>query len=224
MRQYLSAFPLLFVLAAKPVVGADLIQDGQLETSLLAQQCLPDIRGRASVISGDTLWLPEHRLQVRLAGIDACPLAQWAFDPARRSDAAGLAPVPCGPLARGWLKRQIGSAVISCRSVLRHPVRGLTARCSARGRDLSLAMLKAGWARTEGQPDPQYLAAERYARSVRYGIWGTYVLDMDEWRASAVDRTLTRRPAADLNLLAERKEEFTPPFADWRNRPPRTDR
>ena len=51
-----------------------------------------------------------------------------------------------------------------------------------------------------------------------------YVLDMDEWRRKAVDTTLSRRPIADFNLLAERESEISPPFADARNKLKRTDR
>ncbi|TIT80486.1 MAG: CHAD domain-containing protein, partial [Mesorhizobium sp.] len=43
-------------------------------------------------------------------------------------------------------------------------------------------------------------------------------------RRKAVDKTLERRPIADFNLLAERESEISPPFADARKRPLRTDR
>jgi hypothetical protein len=60
--------------------------------------------------------------------------------------------------------------------------------------------------------------------SARSGIWATYVLDMDEWRRKAVDRTLSRQPISDFNLLAERESEISPPFDDARKRPKRVDR
>lgn len=60
--------------------------------------------------------------------------------------------------------------------------------------------------------------------SARYGMWATYLLDMDEWRAEAVDRTLQRRPIADFNLLAQRQREISPPFIDVRKRPALADR
>jgi hypothetical protein len=60
--------------------------------------------------------------------------------------------------------------------------------------------------------------------SARYGIWETYVLDMDEWRRKAMDRKLSRRPISDFNLLAERESEISPPFDDARKRPRRTGR
>lgn len=38
-----------------------------------------------------------------------------------------------------------------------------------------------------------------------YGMWATYVLDMNEWSRKAVDKTLGRQPIADFNLLVERE-------------------
>jgi len=179
------------------------------------------IKGRALTMTGDTLWFPEPGLKVRLAGIRACALPHWAFDPSKERG-LHLAPVPCGPFARAWLKRAIGGAVVSCRVM--SPV-DLAARCVVEGRDLGLEMLRVGWALVaDGEADAGYVAGERYARSARYGLWGTYVLDPDEWQMRAVDRTLARRPAADQNLLKDRQSEITPPFADWRNRPVRRDR
>jgi hypothetical protein len=58
--------------------------------------------------------------------------------------------------------------------------------------------------------------------SARYGMWATYVLDMDEWRRKAVDKSTSRRPIADFNLLAERESEISPPFEDARSRPRQT--
>jgi hypothetical protein len=97
-------------------------------------------------------------------------------------------------------------------------------RCSVRGRDLALEMLRVGWARTISPAPAEYLTWQNYAMSARYGIWATYVLDMHEWRAKAIDRTLSRQPIADFNLLAEREREISPPFEDARKRPKRTDR
>lgn len=86
-------------------------------------------------------------------------------------------------------------------------------------------MLRVGLARSvRDEAPPAYMAIERYAKSARFGIWGTYVLDFDEWNSKAVDKTLGRQPLADRNLLPERTLEFTPPFDDWRHHPSRIDR
>ena len=87
---------------------------------------------------------------------------------------------------------------------------------------LAGCMLALGFMMSPAPAD--YLTWQTYAMSARHGMWATYVLDMDEWRAKAVDRTLARRPIADFNLLAERDSEISPPFEDARNRPGRTNR
>lgn len=182
------------------------------------------IAGRASVIDGRTLWFPHRGLMVRLASIDACALPQWSYDPRRHGDGMIPKPVPCGPLAKAWLKRSVSNAPVKCTVVTHEGGGALLGRCTARGRDLAREMLRVGWARTISPAPADYLTWQTYAMSARHGMWATYVLDMDEWRAKAVDRTAARRPIADFNLLAERDSEISPPFEDARNRPRRTDR
>ena len=100
----------------------------------------------------------------------------------------------------------------------------LLGHCSVRGGDLALELLRVGWARVNSPAPTEYLTWQNYAMSARHGMWATYVLDMPEWRRKAVDRTLTRSPIADFNLLTERESEISPPFEDARRRPKRTDR
>jgi endonuclease YncB( thermonuclease family) len=182
------------------------------------------ISGRASVIDGRTLWFPMGRHKVRLASIDTCELPQWSYDPRRHGEGAIPKPVPCGPLAKAWLKRTVGSEKVTC-IVRTHDADGaLLGRCTVRGRDLALEMLRVGWARVTSPAPAEYLTWQTYALSARHGMWATYVLDMPEWRRKAVDRTLARQPIADFNLLAERESEISPPSEDARRRPKRTDR
>lgn len=184
------------------------------------------IAGAATVIDGHTLWFPRKAVMVRLAGIDGCELAQWSFDPTAYGFRAGLKPIPCGALAKAWLKRAVGRGQVIC--AIAPPPAGAdapTGVCNVAGQDLALYMLRSGWARlTASARRPGYLAAQARARAARYGMWATYVLDAGEWRHKAVDKTLSRLPVADLNLLAERQSEISPPFDDARNFPARTDR
>lgn len=182
------------------------------------------IAGRASVIDGRTLWFPHRGLMVQFASIDACELPQWSYDPRRHGAGMLPKPVPCGPLAKAWLKRSVGSAPVKCTVLTNDGSGTLLGRCTARGRDLAQEMLRVGWARTMSPAPADYLTWQNYAMSARHGMWATYVLDMEEWRAKAVDRTAARRPIADFNLLAARDSEISPPFLDARNRPRRTDR
>ncbi len=223
-----SMLALLMTALPYPARAADLLHDRG--TSTADAELIPDgtgtlkISGRTSVIDGRTLWFPIGAHRVRLASIDSCELPQWSYDPLRHGDSAIPKPVPCGPLAKAWLKRTVGSAHVTC-TVQAPDIDGaLLGRCSVRGRDLALEMLRVGWAKTMSPAPAEYVTWQQYAMSARHGMWATYVLDMPEWRAKAVDRTLSRRPIADFNLLAERESEISPPFKDARKRPRRTDR
>lgn len=208
--------------------AADLLQGGRELSvgigSVPYRGHVTEISGRATIVDGHTLWFPQNGLEVRLASIDTCELPQWSFDARRHGENAILKPVPCGPLAKAWLKRSVGHARVNC-VVQGHDGDGVPrGRCTVNGRDLALEMVLVGWARATGQAPAHYLAWQKHAMSARYGMWATYVLDMDEWRAKAADRTLSRQPIADFNLLAERGLEISPPFEDARRHPRRTDR
>lgn len=185
-------------------------------------------RGRVTVMDGRTLWFPEHAVKVRLLDIDACELPQWAFDPKwnERDRIKAPPPMPCGPLAKAWLKRIVEASVVQCKVATLDSHGIPLARCTVKGKDLASEMLRVGWARVASPypVDQAYLARQRHAMAARYGMWGTYVLDMDEWRRKAVDTTLSRQPIADFNLLRERESEISPPFDDARKKPKRMDR
>lgn len=223
-----SVAVLLMTALLYPVQSADIPSDqrGSSAESISLAGASPATRisGRTFVIDGRTLLFPTGQHKVRLASIDACELPQWAYDPRRHGDSTIPKPVPCGPLAKAWLKRAIGSAPVTCIVQVNVAEDAFVGECSVRGRDLALEMLRVGWARVTSRAPAEYLTWQNYAMSARHGMWATYVLDMPEWRRKAVDRTLARRPIADFNLLAERESEISPPFEDARRRLKRTDR
>ncbi len=219
------------VLAAivQPATAADLVKNPvstSRQPTLSPVYQYPVHKGRVAIMDGRTLWYPQYAQRVRLADIDACELPQWALDPkwVDRERQKGPSPVPCGPLAKAWLKRTVGNRPVDC-SVVAYGNGGIPqAHCTTRGRDLAAEMLRVGWARVASPANSQYLAYQNHAMAARYGMWSTYVLDINEWRRKAVDKTLDRRPIADFNLLAERESEISPPFIDARKKPKRTDR
>jgi endonuclease YncB( thermonuclease family) len=226
MRQTVSSLLLLSIaLGSSPtLLSAADFSDGRAQEGkvFFAHRAIAQVKGRATALDGRTLWFAQAALKVALAGIDSCELPQWSFDP-YVSSISRLRPVPCGPFAKAWLKRTIGNQIVDCRIEVEAPLAEY--RCLVEGRDIGREMLRVGWAKTSSTArDPAYASAERCAMAARYGMWATYVLDMDEWRAKAIDRTADRRPIADLNLLKERRSEISPPFADARRLPPRTDR
>lgn len=219
---------LIVACVPSPSFSADIARGSSADLPLgrLSRSIAERVAGRVAVIDGRTLWFPRSARTVRLEGIDTCELPQWAFDPERHGDSLVLKPVPCGSLSKAWLNRLIGDGQVICRISSYATDGALIGRCTAGGRDLAVDMLRVGWARTDGASSAgsEYLRWQRCAMSARYGMWATYVVDPDEWRAKAVDRTLARKPIADFNLLAERKHEISPPFLDARKRPARSGR
>ncbi|MDP9810486.1 endonuclease YncB(thermonuclease family) [Rhizobium tibeticum] len=171
MRRPVAVAALLLISVTYPGKSADLVESSRANEAFSATRDVPPITGRASVISGDTLWFPQLGVKVRRDSIDACPLPQWAFDPTASGRMHLPVPIPCGALAKAWLKRMVGNSVVICAPSRYLAAGEQTARCEARGRDLALEMLRVGWARTLVPTDPEYSAAERYARSGRYGLW-----------------------------------------------------
>ncbi|UXN59011.1 thermonuclease family protein [Phyllobacterium zundukense] len=218
----------ILALALALIFGSGNGRSADLPTGLVQIQTvgLYKITGRVAVVDGRTLWFVNRRILVRLNQIDSCELPQWGFDPEPNDNSRFLSPVPCGALAKAWLKRSIGSSAVTCRIVPVPDPNDLSGICHAGDMDLADEMLRVGLARlTPAFPsNPRYFATQRRAIGARYGMWATYVLDMTEWRQKAVDRTLGRKPLADTNLLSERQSEITPPFADARRQPSRRDR
>lgn len=127
----------------------------------------PVYNGRVAVMDGRTLWYPQYAQRVRLVEIDACELPQWAIDPkwVDRQRQKAPSPVPCGPLAKAWLKRTIGSKPVEC-TVLAYGNDGVPqARCTSAGRDIAVEMLRVGWARVASpySYNSQYLAYQQHA-------------------------------------------------------------
>ena len=216
-----------FFVSQSSGLAGDLLLRSSLEEQLPKGAIGPmrSFSGRASVIDGRTLWFPKLGLRLTLAGLDTCELPQWAFDPTGAvSKDRRLKPVACGALAKAWLKRVLRDGHVKCR--VEDASLPLAGWCSVNGRDLGLELIMVGWARLtkDAMSTNPYRTAEIRAVAARYGVWGTYVLDMNEWRARAVDRTPGRRPIADYNLMRGRRLEISPPFSDARQLPKRLDR
>ena len=123
-------------------------------------------------------------------------------------------------------KRIVGDGAVVCKLRDRGAGQISAGVCRTGSNDIALKMLQVGMAKLVDplSANERYRKAQHNAYSARYGLWATYVLDMPEWRRSAVDRTTGRRPQADFNLLAGRQHEISPPFLDARRQPARTDR
>lgn len=181
---------------------------------------LPIFAGRVQILDGRTLRFPRENVTVKLMDIDTCELPQWTYDGKVRK------PVPCGGFAKAWLKRTIGNEPVICEIATYSRNNTPMAYCFQGKHDVGLEMLRVGWARvsTPHAQNPNYIKFQERAIDARYGMWKDYILDMNVWRKKAVDKTVSRQPIADYNLLVSRKGVIGPAIADLRNKPKRRNR
>jgi len=134
-----------------------------------------ELAGRAMVISADTIEVAGSR--VRLHGIDAPGRAQTC----RRDDGTW----DCGQQAALALQRKIGDRPVRC--TLRDRVTSgiIIASCLVDGEDLSLWLLRNGWAIAEVYYSYEHTRAELLAKTERRGIWADGFVRSWNWPRGA---------------------------------------
>ena len=131
------------------------------------------IEGRARVVDGDSLEIGASR--IRLFGIDAPEGRQDCRD-------AQSKPYACGTAARRALAELIGGRDVTCTPVGSSHDRSV-AVCTADGRDLSDAQVRAGHALELRQHSKgRYAAAQREARDGKRGLWAGSFDQPGDWR------------------------------------------
>jgi endonuclease YncB( thermonuclease family) len=151
---------LLFVL---PIVLAGCVSAAAAET----------IRGRASVIDGDTLEIAGKK--IRYHGIDAPESSQTC------KDRLGIA-YRCGQRAALALADKIGSAPVSCEARDTDRYGRIVAVCSQRGIDLNAWMVEQGHALAYRQYSTDYVPQEEAARAAKRGLWSGSFTPPSEYR------------------------------------------
>jgi endonuclease YncB( thermonuclease family) len=132
------------------------------------------LSGVAHVIDGDSLTIGGAR--IRLFGIDA-PEGRQHCRNARGEDYA------CGREAARTLERLIGGRAVTCTAVDHDQYERDVATCTVDGRDLSDAMVRAGFARDYTRHSSgRYASAEREAREARRGLWSGEFEAPEQWR------------------------------------------
>jgi endonuclease YncB( thermonuclease family) len=201
MRSMVLTIGGIATLFSAAAFSADLVVgDYDVISDSAHQPSYPVYEGRVAVIDGRTLWFPEYAVKVQLMDLDACDLPQWSFDKQTHR------PVPCGGFAKAWLKRFVGSARIDCFVAAVASDGTPLAYCYRGERDVGLQLIAKGWARV-ATPDaqcPRYLQYQEVAVRANYGMWKHRFLDMREWRTHSGDKTLSRQPIADYQLLARK--------------------
>lgn len=135
----------------------------------------PDrVRGRATVLSGDTMVVQGQRLT--LHGIDAPDQGQTCDWPNKRID--------CGRIATTALLDLIAPVEVDCRRLATRADGSWTATCTAEGFDVGRNMVYTGWAVVMPDDPARYAKVQETARQRRHGMWkGSFQMPW-EWRRS----------------------------------------
>jgi endonuclease YncB( thermonuclease family) len=120
-----------------------------------------ELRGRATVVSADTLEVSGARL--RLYGI---------IGPSKDQKCrAGALPWLCGNAAYNHLVEQVADKIVTCVDKGLTQDKTRTALCKADGRDLSYVQVRNGWANADPVTGTGYQSAEQAARGTKAGFW-----------------------------------------------------
>lgn len=141
-------------------------------------QALSALRGRASVIDGDTIEIRGQR--IRLHGIDAPESAQLCHRFPRHQSHGS--PWRCGQQASLALSDRIASASVTCTQTDMDRYGRMIAVCRAGGEDLNAWMVAQGWAVAYRRYASDYEGLEGQAKAAGRNIWsGRFVMPWD-WR------------------------------------------
>jgi endonuclease YncB( thermonuclease family) len=145
-------------------------------TCCLSAEAADTIRGRASVIDGDTLEIAGKK--IRFHGADAPESSQTCKD--RQGNE-----YRCGQRAALALADKIGSGPVSCEARDTDRYGRIVAVCSQRGIDLNAWMVEQGHALAYRQYSKDYVPQEEAARAAKRGIWSGSFTPPSEYRRGA---------------------------------------
>ena len=132
-----------------------------------------DLKGRVSVIDGDTLEM--HGKRIRLHGIDAPESGQTC-----KSQSGEI--YRCGQLAAKQMAEYTKHKTIRCNVRDTDRYGRLVAVCFANGQDINEQIVIAGYALAYRQYSSDYIAVEREAKRNKVGMWqGAFIKPWD-WR------------------------------------------
>src|SRR6476646_626850 len=108
--------------------------------------------------------LPTDTVMIKLEGIDA----RDADETCKKENGASW---PCGAKARAALIRFIRSRAVTCTLPQGGETKEFAARCSVVGQDLSIWLVRQGWATPQKGAEPELAKALDAAKTERLGLW-----------------------------------------------------
>jgi endonuclease YncB( thermonuclease family) len=164
-RIFRSCFPRLEGRGVAAVIGVGLVAAAGVSLAMLpGRDALRPGGGeevtaepeQVVVIDGGTLRLAGR--VVRLRGVDP---------PSHSMSCSGE---DCGAAATNALAAMVREAPVSCRTMGADDLGRALAVCQARGTELNLAIVAAGWARADSR-DQDFMRAEATAQAEKRGVW-----------------------------------------------------
>lgn len=146
----------------------------------------PDVQGRATVLSGDTVRLGDKT--IKLTGIEAP-------DKAQSCSRSGNRRWKCGEAATDALRDKIRSRSVTCQPEGSDAGGRISARCTAGGEDVAAAMVREGYAFSSGGLFARYGSQESEARQKKAGLWAGEAERPADWRARRWDEAKKRSPS-----------------------------
>ena len=108
--------------------------------------------------------LPTDTVLIKLEGIDV----REAEETCKKENGASW---PCGAKARAALIRFIRSRAVTCTLPQGGETKDFAARCSVVGQDLSIWLVRQGWATPQKAAEPELAKALDAAKTERLGLW-----------------------------------------------------
>jgi endonuclease YncB( thermonuclease family) len=112
----------------------------------------------------DSGTLKAGKVVIKLDGIVARPTDAQCQDEKGKS-------WPCGAAAKAALSRLVRARAVVCTLPETAEQKSFTTRCAVSGTDLSIWMVRQGWAKPNDPPEPALADAARAAKSERIGLW-----------------------------------------------------
>jgi endonuclease YncB( thermonuclease family) len=132
----------------------------------------PELRGRATVVDGDTLVLRGER--IRLDGVDAPESAQSC-------ERQGFA-WACGRDVTQALRQRLGGREVTCAGEARDRYGRLLARCRVGEEDIGAWLVSEGYAVAYTRYSWRYMPQQLQARISGRGLWAGSFDIPEEWR------------------------------------------
>lgn len=165
------------------------------------------IKGRARVLSGDTLKIKGNI--IKLSGVDAPERRQKCSKPGAKRWA-------CGETARQALRRVVRRRSVTCEVSAKDDSGHRDGSCRVKGEDIAALMVRKGYAFSSGGWFTKYAGLEAEARRETAGLWRGTAQRPEDYRAERWQDASAKAPEGcpiKGRVLSRRKKVYVLPWS-----------